>query len=140
MVDLEEFVVTGVFGPVARGASQADLVAAFGEPRFITYARRSTPAMLLYGDVEFRLLADRLTAIVFSLEPGQPLDSPIVSRGLWPQSRRSLGSVAALLADAGVSWTVDTLLSEPDAPIWITDRNVNLGFQDGHLHRAGAYA
>src|SRR5262249_121865 len=100
----------------------------------------STPAMLLYGDVEFRLLADRLTAIVFSLEPGQPLDSPIVSRGLWPQSRRSLGSVAALLADAGVSWTVDTLLSEPPAPIWITDRNVNLGFQDGHLHRAGAYA
>jgi hypothetical protein len=140
MVDLEEFLVTGVFGPVGRGATQADVVAAFGEPQYLTRARRSNPAMLLYGDVEFRLFADRLTAIVFSLEPGRPLESPIDSHGLWPQSRRAIEIIDALLTERGVTWSLDTLLSEPDAPIWITDRNVNIGFQDGHLHRAGAYA
>lgn len=138
-VDLADFVRTGVFGPVARGATQAEVVAAFGQPQVLTPARRSYPTMLVYGDVEIRLRADSVTAVVLDLPPDRPPESPIATTGLWPPEQRTPDSIAALLAAAGVAWSTDDLMSEPDQPVWVTEHEVHLAFQDGQLHRTGAY-
>jgi hypothetical protein len=140
VVDLSEFVRTGAFGPVSLGARQDDVVAAFGPPLILTPAHRSYPSMLVYGAVEFRLRADRVTTIALDLGPGERPDSPIEVRGLWPATERTTAAVDQLLTADGVTWRLDKVMSEPGAPVWVTDRGVHLAFTDDHLRRVGAAA
>jgi hypothetical protein len=143
MIDLEAFVASGRFGPLAPGASTADIIAAFGEPDHLEPARKSYPATLLYGEVEFRLRADRLVTVAFSLAPEAPPDAGAIEvEGLWPPEARTIDAIAALLRSNGVAWerdeTMSAVLDDPQSPVWVTERGVHLGFLNGALQRVGA--
>jgi hypothetical protein len=139
MIDFKEFLVSGNFGPISSGSSCDEILQKFGEPEILTPARKSYPTILVYGDLEFRLRQDRLSAIALSLE-NEILDLPITitfDQNLIDRER-DFQSIKGLLELRGVSWKLDTIMSDDNQPVYTTEKSVHLAFSDKGLTRVVA--
>lgn len=139
VVDLERFLVDGRFGPISLGASLADLTKAFGEADYVEPERGATPMLVLYGEIEFQLFADRLTTISFELDENYPLDPGSIRVTGLSSDRRSMDIVRGLLEAADVTWRhapeLSVLHVGVDSQVWVTANQVRLTFFDGVLVR-----
>jgi hypothetical protein len=130
-VSLEEFLRTGVFGPVEFGMTGEEILAAFGPPDTVFTRRRSRrPTGFEYGDVEFYLVGatdDRLCTINlnhFDVPRGSGLLAldPWCLRGAMPRPEAE-----AALAQAGIS-SLPTAMPDPSMDGIVTPLGVTLGF------------
>ncbi|WAC09595.1 hypothetical protein [Dyadobacter pollutisoli] len=138
-VHFEIFIASGRFGSLSARSSSSDIRRAFGEPDIFTPARKSYPMMLVYGDVEFVLRNDRLTFAAISLLKKVPsLPPTMILHGSVGASERCVDKVKEMLVRRGISWTLDVIMSEEGAPVFVTEKRVHLAFTQNILQRVGA--
>jgi hypothetical protein len=130
-VSLEEFLRTGVFGPVEFGITGDEILAALGAPDGVFTRRRSRrPTGFEYGDVELYLMSakdNRLCAVYldhFGVPQGNELLclDPWWLRGGMPRPEAEAG-----LRRAGISFT-PTEIPDPSMDGIVTASGVTLGF------------
>ena len=130
-VSLEDFLRTGVFGPVEFGMTGDEILSFFGPPDSVFTRRKShRPTGFEYGDVEFYFMNakdNRLYAIYLD-HFDVPTGSGLLSLDAWRlRGAMSQADVEAALTEANISFQ-PTEMPDPSMDGVVTAAGVSLGF------------
>jgi hypothetical protein len=130
-ISLEQFVRTGILGPVRLGMTREQLRQILGDPAATggTSRKYRVPSILKYGDLEFLFEPNghSLRTIYmdgFTVPRGGrslDLDPWIVVGGM------AIGTMEYALAAADIGFTRHTLQYDPNMPVLSTTSGVDLG-------------
>lgn len=138
MIKLEELIVAGKHMRIEEVLHIESVIKFLGEPEIFTPAYKSYPAMLVYGDLEFRFRNNDLEIITITfVQNSTQVPAPINPGELQLPAGRSFGSVKTLLDQKQVSWEKDEIMSDPDQDVYITKHHVHLAFHKGILAKMG---
>lgn len=116
-------------------SSRSEIVSRFGEPEIDSPEHKSFPAMLVYDRFEFRLRADRLTAIALDLSSDFQSTTSVPSLEVDSDCGRDLAGIDKELERAGISYERDDTMSEDDSPVYVTSSDAHLAFDGETLAR-----
>lgn len=118
--------------------SLESVLAVLGEPEIFTKAYKSYPTMLVYGDAELRFRNDVLEIITITFGPqGAKLPPQLDVGAFQSMESRSFPLIEALLKQQKVGWKKDTIMSDEDQEVYITEHEVHLAFYKGVLTKVG---
>ncbi len=138
MIELEKIIVGGRNLRIVETGTADELLTFFGEPEIHTPAHKSYPAMLVYGDLEFRLRNQRIDVMTITFGKHiTRLPARIHSGSYEMASNRSFQAIEALLNLKNVSWEKDEIMSDTDGEVYFTKHGVHLAFNNGILTKIG---
>ena len=118
--------------------SLESVLAVLGEPEIFTKAYKSYPTMLVYGDAELRFRNNVLEIITINFGPeGAQVPPQLDVEAFQSIESRSFSLVEALLKQQKVGWKKDTVMSDEDQEVYITEHEVHLSFYKGVLTKVG---
>ena len=116
-------------------SSRSEIVSRFGEPEIDSREHKSYPAMLVYDRFEFRLRADRLTAIALNLSPDFQPTTTVPALYVEFDCGGDLAGIDEELERAGISYERDDTMSEDGSPVYVTSSGAHLAFDGDTLER-----
>ena len=130
-VSMEDFLRTGVFGPLKFGMTGEEIQAILGPPDF-TFMRAKTgrPTGFEYGDVEFYFLSDRDSRLcaIYLDEFDIPRGNSVLALDPWRlRAAMSQADAEAALRQAGISFR-PVSMPDPKMDGIVTASGVELGF------------
>lgn len=118
--------------------SLESVLAVLGEPEIFTKAYKSYPTMLVYGDAEFRFRNGVLEIITITFGPeGAKVPPQLDVEAFQSIASRNFSAIETLLNQQQLSWKKDTIMSDEDQEVYITEHAVHLAFYKGVLTKVG---
>lgn len=140
-IDFMKLLTTGIVGNFTGGETEEEIMNLIGEPEIYTPERKSYPAFIIYGDLEFRFRKNRIETVVIALN-GETINIPdnIEVKNFPGRNSLTIDVIKGILVEFGMSWELDRVMSDHYQVNYITDTGVHCAFdleESGILTKIG---
>ncbi|KMZ41857.1 MULTISPECIES: hypothetical protein [Bacillales] len=140
-IDFMKLLTKGSLGNFTGGETEEEIIKFIGQPEIYTPERKSYPAFVIYGDLEFRLRKNKIETVVITLNNGTiNMPDSIEIENFNGGNGLTIDFIKGLLSENGVSWTLDSVMSDQYQANYVSDKGVHFAFdleESGVLTKIG---